>query len=113
MGYKIIAGKFVGGEIFLIKEKIIVWIDTKQIELTQEEVESVKILTEEDKKNLSRAAGLGIAGSILLGPVGLVAGVLASGNKKEVTFECQLSNGEKFLAVTDPRIYQKLLSYCY
>ena len=51
-------------------------------------------------KKLGRTIGGGIIGGVLLGPVGWLAGVLASGRKKEVTFLATLKDGRQFLATT-------------
>jgi hypothetical protein len=44
------------------------------------------LVTEENKKKFLSSAGWGLVGGALLGPVGLVAGALAGGNRKEISF---------------------------
>jgi len=84
-----------------------------QVFLYEYMVEKVELVTEENKKSLVGAAGWAAAGTLLLGPLGLIAGALIGGNKKEVTFVCYLKEGKKFMAVADIKIYQKLLAYCF
>lgn len=73
-------------------------------------VASVEMVTEENKKKFASAAGLGVLGAVALGPIGLLAGVLAGGNKKEICFACHLKDGKKFMAVADSKTYQALLA---
>ena len=83
------------------------WGKDKTIDL-RKQVDSVEIVTEESKKKFMGTAGWGLAGAIALGPLGLIAGALAGGNKKEVCFACHLKDGRKFMAVTDPKTYQEI-----
>ena len=73
-------------------------------------VESVEVLTEEKVKKLAGTAAWGIAGVVLLGPLGAIGGMLLGGNKKEVAFACYLKDGRKFMAITDNKTWQKILS---
>jgi len=50
-----------------------------------------------------------VVGALALGPVGLLAGVILGGNKKEVTFVARLKDGRKFLATVDSKTYAKIL----
>lgn len=77
----------------------------------EEEVCSVQVTTEEEASRLGKAAEAGIAGGLLLGPVGLVLGGLlgaADKQKKTVTFSCELLDGRRFLGKTDAATYAKL-----
>lgn len=73
-----------------------------------EDVESIEQLNEEKVKKLAGTAGWGIAGGVLLGPVGAIGGILLGGNKKEVAFACHLKDGRKFMATTDGKTWQKI-----
>ncbi|MCM0757404.1 SHOCT domain-containing protein [Sporomusa sphaeroides DSM 2875] len=74
-------------------------------------VASVEIVTEENQKKFVGAAGWGLVGGLALGPLGLLAGVLAGGNKKEVCFACVLADGRKFIAKSDTKTYQKFVTF--
>lgn len=76
------------------------------IQLT--ELESVEIATEENVKRMAGTLGWGAAGGLILGPVGLLAGLLLGGKKKEVTFIAKFKDGRKLLASTDSKIFTKL-----
>lgn len=71
-------------------------------------LEAVEIATEESVKKLGGTIGWGTVGWLLLGPVGLLAGLLAGGRKKEVTFVAKFKDGRKLLASTDSKTYTKL-----
>ena len=72
------------------------------------DVERVEVLTEEKVKKLAGTAGWGVAGAVLLGPLGAVGGLLLGGNKKEVAFAGYLNDGRKFMATTDGKTWQKI-----
>ena len=72
------------------------------------EVESLELATEESVKRLGGTIGWGIAGAALLGPVGLLAGLLAGGKGKDVTFVCTLKDGRKFMAVAPSKVWSDL-----
>ncbi|MGY6274993.1 hypothetical protein [Methylomonas sp. MgM2] len=72
------------------------------------ELETVEIATEESVKKLSGTIGWGAAGAVILGPVGLLAGLLLGGKKKEVTFVAKFKDGRKLLASTDSKTFTKL-----
>ena len=64
--------------------------------------------SEESVKKLGGTVGWGIVGGALLGPVGLLAGLLAGGRGKEVTFICVLEDGRKFMATAPSKVYTAL-----
>nr|VFK32043.1 MAG: hypothetical protein BECKMB1821G_GA0114241_11017 [Candidatus Kentron sp. MB]VFK35121.1 MAG: hypothetical protein BECKMB1821I_GA0114274_11018 [Candidatus Kentron sp. MB]VFK76986.1 MAG: hypothetical protein BECKMB1821H_GA0114242_10888 [Candidatus Kentron sp. MB] len=72
------------------------------------EVDNIEQLTEEKVKKLAGTAGWGIAGAMLLGPLGAIGGMLLGGNKKDVAFACYLKDGRKFMATTDGKTWQKI-----
>lgn len=114
MANKIIGGDYEGYSIGTNSGGVVILVKSFNIiRLTKEDIQSVELLTEESKKKFLGSAGLGIAGGLLLGPLGLLAGALAGGNKKEICFACHLKDGKKFMAVTDSKVYQKLSSYCF
>jgi hypothetical protein len=71
-------------------------------------LEAVEIATEETVKKIGGTLGWGAAGALVLGPVGLLAGLLLGGKKKEVTFVAKFKDGRKLLATTDSGTFTKL-----
>ncbi len=74
------------------------------------EVSNIEQLTEEKVKKLAGTAGWGIAGAVLLGPIGAIGGMLLGGNKTQVAFACYLNDGRKFMGVTDSKAWQKIMA---
>lgn len=72
------------------------------------EIESLEVASEESVKRIGGTIGWGAAGAVLLGPAGLLAGLLLGGKSKEVAFVCKLKDGRKFLAVADSGTFQKI-----
>ena len=71
-------------------------------------LEAVELATEESVKKLGGTVGWAAAGALVLGPVGLLAGLLLGGKKKEVTFVAKFKDGRKLLATTDSKTFTKL-----
>jgi hypothetical protein len=77
------------------------------------EIDSLMIATEENVKKISGTIGWGVAGAMLLGPVGLLAGLLVGGKKKDITFIMTLTDGKKMLATTDSKTYTQLTALSF
>lgn len=71
------------------------------------DIEELTQASEESVKRLGGTAGWGVAGAVLLGPVGLLAGLLAGGRGKDVTFIAKFKDGKK-LATTDSKTFTKM-----
>ncbi|HEX5340354.1 MAG TPA: hypothetical protein VFX47_05695 [Gammaproteobacteria bacterium] len=71
-------------------------------------LETVDVASEESVKKIGGTVGWGAAGAVILGPVGLLAGLLLGGKKKEVTFVAKFKDGRKLLATTDSKSFTKL-----
>lgn len=72
------------------------------------DVVELEVATEESVKRLGGTVGWGAAGALLLGPVGLLAGLLAGGRGKEVTFVAKFRDGRKLLASTDSKTFTSM-----
>ncbi len=71
-------------------------------------LDSLEIATEANVKKLAGSIGWGIAGVVAFGAVGALAGLLAGGRKKEITFIANFKDGKKILATTDHKTFTKL-----
>ena len=74
------------------------------------ELDDVAVATEDSVKKIGGTVGWGIVGGVILGPVGLLAGLLLGGKKKEVTFVARFKDGRKLLATADSKTFIKLQS---
>ncbi len=70
-------------------------------------------LTEENKSSFLAKAGWGALGSLVLGPIGLAAGLFFAGNEKEITVAGELKDGQKFLAKVDKETFDALKALTY
>lgn len=75
---------------------------------TAQNIEVVEEASEENVKRIGGTVGWGVAGSVLLGPVGLLAGLLLGGRGKDVTFVAKFKDGTKLLATTDSKTFTKI-----
>lgn len=76
--------------------------------ISDKALETVEIATEESVKRIGGTVGWGVAGAVILGPVGLLAGLLLGGKGKDITFVAKFKNGKKFMASTDSKTFTKL-----
>lgn len=75
-----------------------------------EDIANVTALSQENAGSILGAAGWGLLGDALLGPVGLLAGVVAGAQSTKVTFVCTFKDGRKFLGQTDSDTYNKMFA---
>lgn len=112
--FKVIAGdfdnergaQFANGDFMLYKKGSGIFSLREQVPVSA--VESIELATEESVKKMAGAIGWGIVGGLLTGGIGLAAGLLAGGNKKEVVFICKLKDGRKFMGKADSGVYTKI-----
>ena len=84
------------------------WLFDKREHMPGSELVEVEIASEESVKRFGGAVGWGLTGGILLGPAGLLAGVLAGGNEKRLTFVARLRDGRKFMATGQQADFVKM-----
>jgi len=84
------------------------WAGYKRANYSAKDVEEITVASEDSVKSLGGTVGWGVAGAVLFGPVGLLAGLLAGGRGKNVTFICKFKDGKKFLGTTDSKTFTKI-----
>lgn len=106
---KILAGSWTENTNMLVGDKLAFYKDgntdsskVEAIELNR--VVSVEIATTETVQKMGSTIGLGLLGSALLGPIGLLAGVLAS-RKKMVNFIFKLDDDRQAIAYGEEKAY--------
>lgn len=77
------------------------------------DIELVEVASEEAVQRVGGAVGWGIAGGALLGPAGLLVGLLRGGRGKNITFVCQLKDGRRFLATAPSKMFNELSAACF
>lgn len=109
---KVIAGDFYNNRLAFVLGKTLYlppassWWRLERIPMSQ--VTEFQIVTEDNVKTLTGAVGWGAAGAVVLGPVGLLAGLLLGGTKKQVAFFCRFADGRKILGRTEPFVIETL-----
>ncbi|AVG17777.1 hypothetical protein CFN79_18955 [Chromobacterium vaccinii] len=79
----------------------------------KKELQHVELANEESVKKWGGTIGWGAVGGVLLGPVGLLAGLLLGGKSKEVTFIAVMKDGKKFLATADSKTYTRIMALVF
>lgn len=74
------------------------------------ELEEIDIANEESVKRIGGTIGWGAAGALVLGPVGLLAGLLLGGKKTEITFVAKFKGNRKMLGSTDSKTYKVMMA---
>lgn len=104
----IYGGDFAEQVIYFISHVLVIAGGMGNEKIPSKQLKSVEVATENTVKKLSGSIGLGLAGGLLLGPVGMIAGALAGGNKKEITFVATFHDGRTFVATTDPKTFANI-----
>lgn len=77
------------------------------------EIESAELVTEDKRMSVGGKLGWGIAGALLLGPIGAVIGGVAGGNKNEKIVAVVFRDGRKALLKAKAKEAEKLLAIAY
>lgn len=110
---KILAGDFLDGHAayepgsITIETVVYPWPGVK---ISTQEIRDVTLVSESSYRDVSSSVSLGLAGAMVLGPIGAVAGLMLAGEKDEVTFSLALRDGRSMLCAADGCTYRKLES---
>ncbi|KDD66024.1 hypothetical protein V466_26495 [Pseudomonas mandelii PD30] len=63
---------------------------------------------EDSINNIKDAIGFGVAGAMLLGPIGAIAGFMLAGKETEVTFLATLKDDRKLLVAVDGNTFEEI-----
>lgn len=96
--------QFLNG-IFLMDTGRTGWLGVKWEKIPAAELAEIEVATEENVKRLGGTVGWGVAGAVLLGPLGLLAGLLAGGRGKDITFVAKFKDGRKMLATASSKTF--------
>jgi hypothetical protein len=101
---RIVGGSAAAGPVRVIFGALIIGLER----IGKELIENVELVTEENKKRISSALGWGTAGTLFLGPIGGIAGLVFGGRTKEICFALYLKDGRKYLITSDPKTFQSI-----
>ncbi|AHF67363.1 hypothetical protein PCH70_22100 [Pseudomonas cichorii JBC1] len=68
----------------------------------------MEIASKASNRKMDDTIGFGLAGALMLGPVGAAAGMFLASEEKEITFVATLKDGRSLLAATDENTYRKM-----
>lgn len=72
-------------------------------------VDKLEIANDENVISIGGSVGWGLAGAALLGPVGMLTGIIFGGKRgKNITFVCKFKDGRKFIGVTSERTFSSI-----
>lgn len=75
-------------------------------------IESYEVITDEHRKSAASGISRGLVGGVLLGPVGLLAGLSAK-NKGIYQVAIHFRNGKRSLIEIDDKLYKVLVKNCF
>lgn len=112
---KVIAGDYEGKNLMLSKqaffgkEELYLFTGfTGKFPLNKGTVASYEVITEEHRKSAVSGVTRGLVGGVLLGPVGLLAGLSAK-NKGTHTLAIEFADGKKSLVEINEKIYKTFM----
>lgn len=85
----------------------------KKIIINKDTLESYEVITEEHVKSATSGAARGLVGGALLGPVGMLAGVMSAKNKKTYHVVLEFKDGKRSLVEVDKKIYNALMTIMF
>lgn len=115
MGIKVLAGDWEPGTVCIFEPAFFGKPDRIRMarvfgpEYPADEVVSIEIVTEQNSTSILKKAGWGFIGSAVLGPVGLLAGVLGGGNRHEKIVAIEFTDGKRALLQCDAKSYGDMM----
>ncbi|MBK5351702.1 hypothetical protein JFU37_04110 [Pseudomonas sp. TH41] len=107
----VLAGDFLQGDgeyrdgVFTLRTSLHPW---PGINLALSSIERIEVANEESINNIKDAIGFGVAGAMLLGPIGAIAGFMLAGKETEVTFLATFKDGKRLLAAADSNAFEEI-----
>lgn len=115
MGIKVLAGDWEPGTVCVFEAAMFGKTDRIRMarvfgpEYPANEVVSIDIVTEQNSTSILKKAGWGFVGSVALGPLGLLAGVLGGGNRHEKIVAVEFTDGKRALLQCDAKSYGEMM----
>lgn len=107
---KVIAGDYINNSVITSLGIVTLMKGFKSIiEINKDTVDDYEVVDSETKKSAASAVGRGLAGGLLLGPVGLLAGL--SAKKKGIyVMAIQFKDGKKSLLEINDKVYKAIIT---
>ncbi|HYF82096.1 MAG TPA: hypothetical protein VEB00_03585 [Clostridia bacterium] len=105
---KVIAGDYLYGSVGTFFGSINISSGFKDYPINKDTVDEYEVVDEVKRKSAASAVGRGLVGGLVLGPVGLLAGLSAKSKGIHVV-ALQFKDGKKSLIEIDDKIYKELI----
>lgn len=107
---KVISGDYQGCAVMQVLGLPFISLSIKDsVHLTKETVETYEVLDTSKSKSAISAAGRGLLGGFLLGPAGMLAGVVTTKTKETHIIAVQFKDGAKSLLEVDDKVYKTMM----
>jgi len=83
------------------------------LSLDKNSVASYEVITDDHRKSMASGISRGIAGNLLLGPVGMIAGTLSAKSKSVYMVAVLFKSGKNSLLEVDEKIYKQIVKHCF
>lgn len=114
MANTIIAGDYKGKTLVYGANKVLLVLGFfNKIDINKDTIESYEVITEEHVKSATSGAARGLVGGALLGPVGMLAGVISAKNKKTYHVVLEFKDGKRSLVEIDNKVYMELMKVMF
>lgn len=105
----IIAGDYKDRMLVASKNGLVIGVSfTKRVQLNKDTVEKYELIEEEHRTKAMSAIGRGMVGSLVLGPVGILAGLSAKKKGTHIV-AVQFKDGKESLIEIDDKLYKILI----
>lgn len=109
---KVLAGDYKGKNVVKFFGSVSIQNFLTSVQIDKSTVEAYELVNETHTKSGVSAVGRGLAGSLLIGPAGLLAGLSAK-SKGVHTLAIQFKNGKRCLIEVNDEIYSAILKKCF
>lgn len=108
---EVVSGDYKGKGVLCVNDEVYISLGLfkKSVDITKDTVEHYEVLDEQTSKSGASAIGRAAVGSLLLGPVGLLAGVTAK-TKGAYYIAIQFKDGKKSLIEVNDKIYKIIMT---
>lgn len=113
MTNKVIAGEFSNGIITTRNNKVVISSGSKDRIIDCTTVANYEVVTEEIRKSAASGVARGIAGGLLLGGVGMIAGAVSAKNKGTYQIAVEFVDGKRSLIQVDNSYYNMIVKECF
>ena len=110
---KVIAGDYKGYKVSVSVGTVSLSLLIPMVNIDSSTVKSYEVITDEHRKSATSGVARGLAGKMLLGNVGAMAGVYSAKEKGIYQIAIQFKDGKKSLIEVDDKIYKLIIKKCF